>query len=129
MKKVKEDVMLKLIDLIIGEVGEYYIFEESSNSKLYFDHGGCFELYKIVIHYLPSATMVMRKDYEHCAISYNDNYYDANGIVLDKENYVPATKDDYIINEEVFGIKIKELSSKSIIKNIDDNVSLKGILY
>lgn len=128
MEEVKEDIMLKFLDVIVGEVGEYEIFNEESNSKYYFTHGGCFELYKIVAHFIPNVKMVMRKDYGHCAISYNDIYYDANGIIIDRENYIPATEKDFSINEDLFSPKIKELKASSIIKNINNNVSLKGIL-
>lgn len=128
MEEVTEDIMLKFIEVVVGEVGEYEIFNEESNSKYYFTHGGCFELYKIVAHFIPNVKMVMRKDYRHCAISYNDNYYDADGIIKDRKNYIPATEEDYLFNEECFGLKIKELKATSIIKNINDNVSLKGIL-
>ncbi len=129
MEEVEEDLMLKFLDVVIGEVGEYSIFDNESSSKYYFNHGGCYELYKIVLHYFPNVKLMMRKDYKHCAISYKDIYYDSEGIVEDRENYISARAEDYDINEEYFSPKIKELKATSIIKNIDDNVSLKGILY
>lgn len=125
----KDDIILKLIKLILGEVGEYSIFDNESSAKYYFNHGGCFELYKIIAHYFPKVKMMMRKDYNHCAIYYKGNYYDVEGLIEDKENYILSKEDDYNINEELFSPKIKELKASSIIENINANVSLKGIFY
>jgi hypothetical protein len=129
MESDNQKRMLEFINTVIGEVGEWSIFDDDrAQSNQYFLRGGCFVLYKVVKHYFPSVNLMMKRDYKHCVILYDGVCYDANGIVEDVEDYIPATSEDFILNEENFGRKIKQLEAPNIIK-VMQSVNLKDILY
>lgn len=76
---------------------------DSTMSSYYFNHGGCYELAKIVKHCCPDSKIVIRDDNCHCAILFNDTLYDVNGIVNNKDKYGNATDEDIEYMKDRFG--------------------------
>ena len=71
---------------------------------------------------------MINKELDHCAIGYNNNIYDALGIVENKDEFSIATKEDIEYMERSFGLKIKSLESDNIINEVEE-CNIKGILY
>lgn len=118
----------KFVEFIVDLVQENEIFMEGGSAKYYFTHGGCYELFKVVNHYIPETVCMINKELDHCAIGYNNNIYDALGIVENKDEFSIATKEDIEYMERSFGLKIKSLESDNIINEVEE-CNIKGILY
>lgn len=121
--------MVYFIEFVADLVSEFDIFyEQAVDSKYYFNHGGCYELYKVAKHYFPTVECAMKKDYTHCAILYNNEIFDISGKIENIEEYRLATKDDIDYMEDRFGLHIKEIESENIITELD-KCRIKGKLY
>ena len=74
-------------------------------STIYFKNGGCYELVKILKHFLPDSQIWVSNNYEHCITSYKGILYDIDGIVEDNTDYHLATKDDidFLNDETMYG--------------------------
>lgn len=119
----------KFIDFIVDLVNEFDIFyDREVDSKYYFLHGGCYELYKIVKHYFPNSQCMISKDLKHCAILYDNNIFDITGRLNNKNYFMLATVEDIRYMERCFGLHIDELKSCYIINEIE-KCKVKGILY
>lgn len=118
----------KFVEFIVDLVQENEIFMEGGSAKYYFTHGGCYELYKVVNHYIPETVCMINKELDHCAIGYDNKIYDALGLVENKDDFSIATKEDIEYMERSFGRKISSLESCDIIREVDD-CNKKGILY
>ncbi len=120
---------LYTIDFVVDLTNEDDIFWEAEvDAKYYFMHGGCFELYKIVHHYFPNSICMIENSLEHCAIGYDDEIYDAEGKVNNKDAFHIATKEDIEYMERKFGHHLMNLEAPKIIEDIKD-CNIKGILY
>lgn len=110
-------------------VNEDEIFlEREIDAAYYFTHGGCYEFYKIMHYYFPNSICMINYASDHCAVSYNNIIYDANGICEDKENFHIATREDIKYMQDKFGLNIKQLKADKIIDDIK-NCNIKGKLY
>lgn len=119
----------KFIEFVIDLVNEDQFFYESQvNSKYYFLHGGCYELYKIVKYFFPQVKCLMETNLNHCAIEYEGNIYDASGIREDKKNFTLATEEDIEYLNRSFGLHLNDLESPKIIDDIKE-CRIKGKLY
>lgn len=119
----------KFIEFIVELVSEFDIFyERDIDSKYYFLHGGCYELYKVVKHYFPLCQCMISKDLKHCAILYNNEIFDITGKLNNKDNFMLATSEDFRYMERSFGLNIEELKNSNIINEID-KCRVKGLLY
>lgn len=126
---MKEFNMARFIEFVADLVSEFDIFyEREVNAYYYFNHGGCYELYKVVKHYFPTVECMMRKDLKHCAILYNNELFDITGKIENKEDYIKALPEDFLYMERCFGHHIIELEEKNIIIEID-KCRVKGMLY
>lgn len=118
----------KFIQFVVDLVQEDDTFMNGGSAGYYFTHGGCYELFKVVNHYIPETVCMINKEVDHCAIGYNNNIYDALGIVENKDEFSIATKEDIEYMERSFGLKIKSLESDNIINEVEE-CNIKGILY
>jgi len=119
----------KFIEFIADLVNEFDIFyEREVDSKYYFLHGGCYELYKIVKHYFSDCQCMISKDLKHCAILYNNDIYDITGKLSNKNYFMLATTEDIRYMERCFGLNVDELKKDNVINEID-KCRVKGILY
>lgn len=118
----------KFIQFVVDLVQEDDAFMNDGSAGYYFTHGGCYELFKVVNHYIPETVCMINKELDHCAIGYNNNIYDALGIVENKDEFSIATKEDIEYMERSFGLKIKSLESDNIINEVEE-CNIKGILY
>lgn len=121
--------MARFIEFVADLVSEFDIFNEREvNAYYYFLHGGCYELYKVVKHYFPTAQCMIRNDYKHCAVLYNNEIFDVTGKIEEIDQYKLATPEDIDYMEDRFGLRIAELQDKNIIEELD-KCRVKGILY
>lgn len=126
---MKEFDVKKFIDFVVDLVNEDEAFYNNEvDSRYYFLHGGCYELYKIVKNYFPDSICLINDKLEHCAIAYGGNIYDAEGIITDKENFHVATQEDIDYMNRKFGLGINSLNSDKIISDIEE-CNIGGILY
>jgi hypothetical protein len=74
----------------------YEYYGESLDGQYFFTHGGCYVLAKIVKYFVPESIIMIRNDYDHCAISFRDELYDGYGKIMEEEriNYNIASKKD-----------------------------------
>jgi len=121
--------MTKFIEFVADLVSEFDIFyEKQISSKPYFEHGGCYELYKVVKHYFPDAQCVVHKQIKHCAILYENEIFDINGKVDNIDDYRIADAEDLRYMENSFGTHVEQLKNANIITELD-KCRVKGILY
>lgn len=119
----------KFIEFVIDLVNEDPIFlEREVNSKYYFMHGGCYELYKITKNYFPQVKCMIEINLKHCAIEYQGEIYDATGIRDDVQNFKVATEDDIEYMDTSFGLNLKDLEASKIIEDIK-KCRIKDKLY
>ncbi len=74
----------------------YECYGKSINGQYFFTHGGCYALAKIVKYFIPESIIMIRNDYDHCAISFRDELFDGYGKISEEEsiNYNIASKKD-----------------------------------
>lgn len=119
----------KFIEFVADLVNEFDIFYgREVDSKYYFLHGGCYELYKVVKHYFPESKCMISKDLKHCAILYDNEIFDITGKLSNKSFFMSATSEDIKYMERSFGLNVEELKNQNIINEID-KCRVKGILY
>lgn len=88
------DKVLILVELINDLTNENWNYCLSGiNAREYFKNGGCYEFLKVLKHFYPEGTIMMRKDYEHCAYLVEDNIYDCSG-VCNSDEFVEASELD-----------------------------------
>lgn len=86
--------VLFLVELINDLTNENWNYCLSGiNAKEFYKSGGCYEFLKVLKHFFPEGTIMMRKDYGHCAYLIEDYIYDCEG-VCDKEDFLEATDMD-----------------------------------
>ena len=62
------DKVLILVELINDLTNENWNYCLSGiDAREYFKNGECYEFLKVLKHFYPEGTIMMRKDYEHCA--------------------------------------------------------------
>ena len=111
----------KFIEFVIDLTNEDEVFAGTNfNAKMYFMNGGCYELYKIVKYYYPTAECLISKENNHCAILYENKIYDATGIRIDLDNFKIANKDDIEYMDNYFGLHIKKLEASKLIDDVND---------
>ena len=128
MINMEKNKIEKFIHFVVDLVQEDDIFLEGGSASYYFTHGGCYELFKVVNHYIPETVCMINKELDHCAIGYKDNIYDALGIIKNRGEFSIATKEDIEYMERSFGLGIKTLESNNIINEVEE-CNIKGILY
>ena len=69
------DELIKFIIPLFSD--EFNIAYDSNSSVYYFLNGGCYELARVIKHYFPKTQYVVRDDYDHIAILFNNRIYDA----------------------------------------------------
>jgi hypothetical protein len=111
-------------------------FATMLNGQYFFTHGGCYILAKIVKHFIPESIIMIRNNYEHCAISFRDELFDAYGRIDEQErsNYEIASKRDieYMENgwfgsqyiNSLYGMPIADY----IINYINDTCRIDGLI-
>ena len=77
----------KFIQFVVDLVQEDDTFMNGGSAGYYFTHGRCYELFKVVNHYIPETVCMINKELDYCAIGYNNNIYDALGIVENKDEF------------------------------------------
>ena len=77
------------------------------DSRYYFTHGGCLEFAKVLNHYLIGSKIVISKDFEHFAVWFNGDIYDAYGIVSDKDSFFSVTYEELSLIEYKYGLGLK----------------------
>lgn len=85
---------------------ELYDFLDG-NARSYFLKGGCFELAKVLKHYVKNTQIVINKTYDHCGVMYEGDIYDATGRIKEKGQFLKAEKKDIDYMEDKFGIHEK----------------------
>ena len=63
-------------------------------SSYFFKCGGCYELVRVIMHFLPDTQIWLSNDFEHCVFNYRGILYDIDGIIDNIEDYHKATDED-----------------------------------
>lgn len=132
---LKKKILLERSDTMGNKVEEFIQFinelmdEEFKEcidffpAKFYFTNGGCLEFAKILNHYLVGSQFVISKDFGHFAVLFNDNIYDANGIVKDRENYSVISLDNLKNIEYFYGRDVK-INGKTVDNSMIDEIDV-----
>ena len=82
---------------------ELYMDSLRVNGEYIYLHGACLTFIKIIENYFDIEGIYIRNDNDHCAFKYNNELYDASGLILDPEDYKIANQEDIIYMSEKFG--------------------------
>lgn len=115
----------KFIEFVVDLATEVYYDEYYISGKALFTGGGYFIFPEIIRNYFDIEDLLIRNTGDHWAFSYKGEYYNANGLITDKENYKIADEEDILYMRERFGghiVHLKVYETMMYELNIIDNL-------
>lgn len=94
----------QFIEFVVDLADDVLYDKLDGKAKLFFIKGGCYEFAKVIKEYISKSQIVINKNSDHCAISYNGNIYDATGKINDLTDFKVADSEDIKYMEARFGI-------------------------
>jgi len=91
-------ILIELINSLTDENWDYCL--SGMRAKQYFKSGGCYEFVKVLKHFFPEGTIMMQKDYNHCAYLIGEIIYDCEGV---------CKKNDFIIASDLDKEKLEDV--------------------
>lgn len=131
MEKVKKMNMLEFIVFIL-ELTDEELYEKLTNTNaqtFYLTGHGSLELARILKKYYNEGKIVRQKGNFHFAFDYNNEVYDATGVVEDKENYIEATQNDINYTEDRLKFHEFVTNNENVSERIINEIPKCNILH
>ena len=120
----------QFIEFVIDLAQEELYEKFDGNARAYFLGGGCYELVKIIKNYIPDSQIVINNQSDHCGIKFNNEIFDADGIVNNKEDFSIATVDDIKYMNNRFNIPEKQyINGKTISEYLIEEIKKCNIIH